>query len=96
MYIHHACSPRCIPFKGIHYEDLLYYVIYVLRGASSLLVLVHRVMRRPLDVERVTGILSTHFLYIYVYDKLKGRIGGEGGGRELIYEQKRFFHLDRR
>lgn len=38
--------------------------VYILRGASSLLVLTYRVMRRPQDVERVTGHSPRFFVYI--------------------------------
>ena len=55
------CVPSQIWISG---ETLLHSVMYILRGASSLLVLDYRVMRRPQSVERVTGILSTHFLYV--------------------------------
>lgn len=57
-------SPQCILFNRENIVVFVYLIIYTLRGASSLLVLDYRVMRRPQDVERVTGTLSTHFLYI--------------------------------
>ena len=40
--------------------------VYILRGASSLLVLTYRVMRRPQDVERVTGHSPRFFVYICI------------------------------
>lgn len=63
VYIH-LCTALNVSYsigRTLWYSCTL---LYTLRGASSLLVLIHRVMRRPQDVERVTGTLSTHFLYI--------------------------------
>lgn len=54
--------------------------VYILRGASSLLVLTYRVMRRPQDVERVTGH-SPRFFCIYMQSTTQRPSLGEGGGR---------------